>query len=123
MRFSFLNYIDKYLYFLLNSAIFYLIQIACGILLGVFTGMPAFPVDLTRFYCSRTQVGEFARQAKEIGVQYIGLCCGNASHYIRLVAEEYGRKPDASRFAPDMSKHYRFGNKEFVQKHHSREQN
>lgn len=89
----------------------------------LFTGMPAFPVDLTRFYCSRTQVGEFARQAKEIGVQYIGLCCGNASHYIRLVAEEYGRKPDASRFAPDMSKHYRFGNKEFVKKHHSREQN
>lgn len=83
------------------------------------TGMPAFPVDLPRFFCSRTQIAEFAAQAKEIGVQYIGLCCGNASHYTRLLAEEYGRKPPASKYAPDMSKHYRFGNKEFVKKHHT----
>lgn len=84
-----------------------------------FSGMPAFPVDLTRFFCSRTQIAEFAAQAKEIGVQYIGLCCGNASHYTRLLAEEYGRKPPASKYAPDMSKHYRFGNKAFVKKHHT----
>ncbi|XP_056000868.1 betaine--homocysteine S-methyltransferase 1-like isoform X1 [Ostrea edulis] len=83
------------------------------------TDNPAFPVDLPRFFCSRSQVADFARQAREIGVQYIGLCCGSASHYIRLVAEEYNRRPPASKYAPDMSKHYKFGKKTFLEKHHA----
>ncbi|XP_061179415.1 betaine--homocysteine S-methyltransferase 1-like [Saccostrea echinata] len=82
------------------------------------TGKSAFPVDLPRFFCSITQIAEFAKQAREIGVQYLGLCCGNASHYTRVVAEEYNRRPPASKYAPDMSKHYKFGAKEFVKKHH-----
>jgi len=52
---------------------------------------------------------EFAREAKSIGVQYVGICCGNASHYLRVLAEEYGRSPPASKFSPDMSQHYIFG--------------
>ena len=75
-------------------------------------GMGAFPVDLPAHACSRSQIAEFAREAKAIGVEYIGLCCGNASHYIRVVAEEYGRRPPASRFSPDMSQHFLFGIKE-----------
>ncbi|KAK6171119.1 hypothetical protein SNE40_019375 [Patella caerulea] len=75
------------------------------------TGKRSFPSDLTAQLCSRTQIEEFAKEAKEIGVQYVGLCCGNSSHFQRIVAEVYGRKPPSSKFSPDMSQHYVFGNK------------
>ncbi|KAK6985735.1 betaine--homocysteine S-methyltransferase 1 [Biomphalaria glabrata] len=75
------------------------------------TGKQAFPYDLPGHTCTRSQIEEFAKTCKEIGVNYVGLCCGNASHYIRIVAEIYGRKPPASRYSPDMSRHYMFGDK------------
>ncbi|XP_078341374.1 S-methylmethionine--homocysteine S-methyltransferase BHMT2-like [Crassostrea virginica] len=83
------------------------------------TGKQAFPADLPAFACSRTQIAEFAQEAKEVGVQYVGLCCGNASHYIRVVAEEYGRRPPASKFSPDMSEHFIFGDKQHVKDYHA----
>ncbi|OWF39508.1 betaine--homocysteine S-methyltransferase 1-like isoform X2 [Mizuhopecten yessoensis] len=73
------------------------------------TGKYAFPSDLPAMACSRTAVREFARECLKIGVQYIGLCCGNSPHYIREVAEECGRSPPASRYSPNMSEHYIFG--------------
>ncbi|XP_069101733.1 betaine--homocysteine S-methyltransferase 1-like [Argopecten irradians] len=73
------------------------------------TGKYAFPVDLPAFACSRTEVREFARECKKIGIQYIGLCCGNNPHYMREVAEECGRKPPASKYSPNMSEHYIYG--------------
>jgi len=73
------------------------------------TGKNAFPDDLPAWACSRTQIYEFAMEAKEIGVQYIGLCCGNASHYTRILAEVYGRSPPASKYSPDISLNYIFG--------------
>lgn len=68
-----------------------------------------FPVDLPAVACSRTDIAEFAREAQELGVQYLGLCCGNASHYMRVLAEECGRKPPASRFSPNMKEHFIWG--------------
>ncbi|XP_046553069.1 betaine--homocysteine S-methyltransferase 1-like [Haliotis rubra] len=73
------------------------------------TGAMSFPVDLPAHACRRSEIADFAREAKSLGVQYVGLCCGNASHYIRVVAEEYGRQPPASRYSPDMSQHFVFG--------------
>ncbi|XP_071142760.1 betaine--homocysteine S-methyltransferase 1-like [Mytilus edulis] len=77
------------------------------------TGKDAFPEDLTAFHCSRTQIRKFAEEAKELGVQYVGLCCGNASHFMRIVAEVYGRTPPASKYSPDMSQHFIWGDKNF----------
>ena len=79
----------------------------------------AFPHDLPAFACSRTHVARFAKEAKDLGVQYIGLCCGNAGHYLRVVAEVYGRTPPASRFSPDMSQHFVYGDKDHVKKYHA----
>uniref|UniRef100_K1PSP5 DNA damage-binding protein 1 n=1 Tax=Magallana gigas TaxID=29159 RepID=K1PSP5_MAGGI len=87
--------------------------------MGLLTGKQAFPFDLPAFACSRTQIAQFAREAKEAGVQYIGLCCGNASHYIRVVAEEYGRRPPASEFSPNMSEHFIFGDQAHVKEYHA----
>ena len=53
--------------------------------------------------CNRADIQKFATEAKEIGVQYIGLCCGNAPNMLREVAEVYGRTPEASKYTPDVS--------------------
>ena len=59
-----------------------------------------------------TRSREFARDANDLGVGYIGLCCGAAPHHLRSLAEALGRTPPASRFSPDMSKHAYFGTDE-----------
>jgi betaine-homocysteine S-methyltransferase len=68
-----------------------------------------FPVALDPFTCHRYEIADFARAAHEIGVDYIGICCGAGPHHIRAVAEALGRTPPASRYSADMSKHAFFG--------------
>ncbi|HYH90970.1 MAG TPA: homocysteine S-methyltransferase family protein [Solirubrobacteraceae bacterium] len=72
-------------------------------------GGRSFPVALDPHTCSRYEVAEFARAALELGVAYLGLCCGAAPHHIRAMAEAMGRTPPASRYSPDMSKHAYLG--------------
>ena len=50
-------------------------------------------------------VAAFARRRSGSGSRYLGLCCGAAPHHIRAMAEAMGRRPEASRYSPDMSKH------------------
>ncbi len=68
-----------------------------------------FPTALDPFTCSRYEIADFTRRAQEIGVDYLGVCCGAAPHHIRSMAEALGRTPPASRYTSDMSKHYAFG--------------
>jgi betaine-homocysteine S-methyltransferase len=68
-----------------------------------------FPIALEPFTCSRFEIAEFTRRAQDIGVDYLGVCCGAAPHHIRSMAEALGRTPPASRYTADMSKHYAFG--------------
>ncbi|CAH1268574.1 BHMT2 [Branchiostoma lanceolatum] len=72
-------------------------------------GKVAFPLDLDPWLCSRSQIAAFSRRAHDIGVRYIGLCCGNASHFTRAMAEALGHQPPASRYTADMSKHAYYG--------------
>jgi betaine-homocysteine S-methyltransferase len=73
------------------------------------TGKRAFPDNLDYFLCSSDEIAHFGEAMKEIGVQYVGICCGNSSRYFRRLAETLGRRPAASRYSPDMSQHYIFG--------------
>ena len=66
-------------------------------------GGQTFPLALEPNLCTRFEVAAFARTARELGVNYLGLCCGAAPHLIRSMAEELGRTPPASRFSPDLS--------------------
>ena len=68
-------------------------------------GAQAFPTALDPFTCTRQELGEFATAALDLGVRYLGVCCGAAPHHIRAVAEAAGKTPAASRYSPDMSKH------------------
>jgi betaine-homocysteine S-methyltransferase len=74
-------------------------------------GMP-FPTALDPFTCSRYEIAEFATAAQELGVGYLGVCCGAGPHHIRALAEALGRTPPASRYTADMSKHAFFGTEE-----------
>jgi betaine-homocysteine S-methyltransferase len=68
-------------------------------------GDQPFPTALDPFTCNRYELGEFTRAAAELGVTYLGVCCGAAPHHIRSVAEALGRTPPASRYSADMSRH------------------
>jgi betaine-homocysteine S-methyltransferase len=76
-----------------------------------------FPTALDPFTCNRYELGEFARDAYEMGVAYLGVCCGAGPHHIRSVAEALGRTPPASRYSADMSKHAFLGTDEQLKAH------
>ncbi len=68
-----------------------------------------FPVALDPFTCNRYEIADYARAAYEMGVRYLGVCCGAGPHHIRAMAEALGRTPPASRYSADMSKHAYLG--------------
>jgi betaine-homocysteine S-methyltransferase len=74
----------------------------------------AFPTALDPLTCNRYEISDFTREAQELGVDYLGVCCGAGPHHIRAVAEALGRTPPASRYSADMSKHAYFGTHERV---------
>ena len=76
---------------------------------GLVVGDRPFPTALDPFTCSRYEIAEFTRRARDIGVDYLGVCCGCAPHHIRAMAEALGRTPPASRYSADLSKHYALG--------------
>ncbi len=69
----------------------------------------AFPTALDPFVCNRYEMAAFAREAFDAGVRYLGVCCGGAPHHVRAMAEALGRRVPASRYSPDISKHYALG--------------
>ncbi|XP_061177224.1 betaine--homocysteine S-methyltransferase 1-like [Saccostrea echinata] len=73
------------------------------------TGKPLYPFELEAARCSRSDIRSWAEEAKEAGVEYVGLCCGNASFYFRELAEAYGRKPPTSKYAPNLNLSHIFG--------------
>ena len=76
-----------------------------------------FPTALDPFTCNRYEMATFARAAYDLGVRYLGVCCGGAPHHVRAMAEALGRTPEASRYSPDMSKHYAFGTDARLRQH------
>ena len=64
-----------------------------------------FPTALEPLSCNRYEIAEFGREAYDLGVRYLGVCCGAAPHMIRSLVEALGRQTAASRYSPDMSRH------------------
>jgi methionine synthase I (cobalamin-dependent) len=67
-------------------------------------GQP-FPTALDPFVCNRYELAEFGAAALELGIRYLGVCCGAGPHHIRSLAEAVGLTPAASKYTADMSKH------------------
>jgi betaine-homocysteine S-methyltransferase len=68
-------------------------------------GRRLFPIQLEPFQCTRFEMAEFARRARDIGVDYIGICCGGGPHHVRAMAEALGRETPASRYSPAIELH------------------
>jgi len=60
--------------------------------------LPDAPLALDSRVLTRTEVHQFARAAYDIGVRYIGGCCGMEPHHIRAIAQELA--PERKRKIP-----------------------
>jgi betaine-homocysteine S-methyltransferase len=71
-------------------------------------GSRAFPIALDPFTCTRFDMAQFAVQARDLGVNYVGICCGAGPHHVRAMAEALGRAVPASKYSPSMDLHPMF---------------
>jgi betaine-homocysteine S-methyltransferase len=60
-----------------------------------FTSLPEFPYELDPLQLSRKEMGRYATQARELGINYIGSCCGSVAHHVLEMATALGKlSPD-----------------------------
>ena len=60
-----------------------------------FTSLPEFPLGLEPLQLSRQAMADYAVAARDMGVNYIGACCGASPAHIRAMAEALGKRaPD-----------------------------
>src|SRR5690625_1954084 len=76
-----------------------------------------FPTSLVPSYTNRYEIGAFAKEAYELGVNYLGVCCGATPMHIREVAEAVGLVTDTSRFSERMENHFMYGSNERLPEH------
>ncbi len=70
-----------------------------------FTGLKGFPDAMEPYQLTRWEMAEYARQAKAIGANFIGACCGAVATHIREMARALGKPTrEPSRWKPDPSK-------------------
>lgn len=76
-----------------------------------------FPTALDPLYCNRYEVSDFAKEAHDLGIRYLGICCGASPMHIRQVAEAVGLQTEASRYSENMKNHFMYGNNERLPEH------
>lgn len=62
-----------------------------------FTSLPEFPLGLDPLQLTRTEMGNYATHAREIGINYIGACCGAVAIHIREMARALGKLSEDDR--------------------------
>ena len=76
-----------------------------------------FPTALDPLYANRYEIGAFAKEIHELGVNYLGVCCGASPMLVREVAEAVGKSTEASRFSENMRNHFMYGDNERLPEH------
>jgi betaine-homocysteine S-methyltransferase len=59
---------------------------------------PVFPGGLDAFHVSCVEITRFAQRCLELGLRYVGVCCGNTGSYTRAVAEAMGKESVGSKY-------------------------
>ncbi len=77
----------------------------------------SFPTALEPFLLTRYDMADYAVKARDMGINYIGICCGAGPHHVRAMAEALGRQPPAAVYSPDMNLHPIFGAKDPKEQH------
>jgi len=62
-----------------------------------FTSLPEFPYALDPLQLTRKEMGDYALQARDMGINYIGSCCGTVAMHVREMARVLGKLPEDSR--------------------------
>ena len=62
-----------------------------------FTSLPEFPLALDPLQLTRKEMGDYALRAREIGINYIGACCGAVAIHMREMARALGKRSEDSR--------------------------
>lgn len=57
-----------------------------------FTSLPQFPFELDPLQLTRKEMAAYAQRARDIGVNYIGACCGSVAIHIREMARALGKR-------------------------------
>ena len=76
-----------------------------------------FPTALDPMQCSRYEIRQFSKEAYDLGINYLGVCCGANPMLIREVAEAVGLTVPASKYKEKMDNHYMFGKNKRIPKH------
>ncbi|XP_006819776.1 betaine--homocysteine S-methyltransferase 1-like isoform X1 [Saccoglossus kowalevskii] len=72
-----------------------------------FIDLPEFPFALEPRVCTRWEIQAYAREAYNLGVRFIGGCCGFEPYHIRAVCEELA--PERGFLPPGSEKHAPWG--------------
>ena len=59
---------------------------------------PPFTNSLNPFFVSETEIIKFTKHCQELGVKYMGICCGNTGSMTRVMATTLGKKPFQSKY-------------------------
>ena len=76
-----------------------------------------FPTALDPMQCNRYELGQFAKEAYSLGINYLGVCCGANPMLIRETAEAVGLMVPASKYRENMENHYMYGKNKRIPKH------
>ncbi len=62
-----------------------------------FTSLPEFPLGLDPLQLTRKEMGDYALRAREMGINYIGSCCGSVAIHVREMARALGKLSEDQR--------------------------
>src|SRR4029077_5540312 len=62
-----------------------------------FTSLPEFPYALDPLQLTRKEMADYALQARDLGINFIGACCGAVAMHIREMARVLNKLPEDSR--------------------------
>uniref|UniRef100_A0A4X1T3B6 Betaine--homocysteine S-methyltransferase 2 n=1 Tax=Sus scrofa TaxID=9823 RepID=A0A4X1T3B6_PIG len=74
---------------------------------GGFVDLPEYPFALEPRVATRWDIQKYAREAYNLGIRYIGGCCGFEPYHIRAIAEELA--PERGFLPPASEKHGSWG--------------
>ncbi|XP_078378885.1 betaine--homocysteine S-methyltransferase 1-like isoform X1 [Oculina patagonica] len=72
-----------------------------------FSGLAEFPLALETRLLNRFDMQRYAREAYNMGIRYIGACCGMEPYHVRAIAEELAK--ERGKMPPASEKHALWG--------------
>jgi len=76
-------------------------------------------LELEPHTLTRMEMADWAKKFVEIGVNYLGVCCGGEPYMVRAMSEAVGKRTIASDVSPDLSKHFAYGNDSSLKAHYT----